>query len=42
LDRLKGPYVHIEGDMRSPRTVRVVNSNTETAGTARYSKILIT
>ena len=25
----KGPYVHIEGDFRSPRSVVVVNSGSE-------------
>ena len=36
FERLKGPYVHIEGDKRSPRIVRVINSNADIAGTARW------
>ncbi len=35
-ERPRGPYVHIEGDPRSPRLVRVVNSNADMAGTTRY------
>lgn len=38
LERLKGPYVHIEGDVRSPRTVLVVNSNADIAGTSSTNK----
>ncbi len=32
--------MHIEGDPRSPRLVRVVNSNADMAGTTRYKKTL--
>ena len=35
-ERLKGPYVHIEGDLRSPRLVQVVNSGAHMPDKSRY------